>query len=167
LWAFVAVFFGISDFFTDAKSGECSVEYAVSVEIDFASFAGLEKSISLIGEKLLYAGSADAIVSFDVVPNAASVFVQDSLGVVECVFDGSVNVDVGRFIGWVASDDELSMGNGEVDSHVVVPAVMVMPVRRFDDDAAIDHGPEQRIEFVDLLSNQVADGVGGREITER
>src|SRR5262249_36946091 len=128
LWALVTVFFCIFDFVANMQFVESVVQDAVLVEINLAPIACLEKAVALVGEQLFHARAADAVVAFDLATNLAGVFVQHALRVVERVFDGRVGVLMGCLLRWVATDDQLPVGNADVDAYVVVPAMMMMPV---------------------------------------
>lgn len=150
----------------DVEPVERPVHDAVAVEIDVAAIAGLDAPETLHGVEFADAAVRHDFMFLGVAAPALHALFELARGGVEGIAQGDVRILMGVLVVLVAGHGDLAAGQGDVDVHAEQAALMLVLVRRLDDDAAADDLLTVTVEFRGEFVDAGLQGRRGIHVTE-
>lgn len=169
LGTLVAFIFGNGDanFTADLEFVECNIDDAVAVEINLAAVGGLDEAVTLLGEKLGHPAMGRRHVCLGGTLPTVDMILESTLYGIESVADGDIDVLMGVMFMGFAIDHDFGPGNREIDADVVKLSLVMVPMRRLDDDMASGDTIEELFEPFHPLADPGFHRIGGWDIAKR
>lgn len=169
LGSLVAFAFGDGDanFVADLEFVESDVDDAVAVEINLASVGGLDEAVTLLGEKLAHPAMGRGLMHLGGALSAADMILQAPLNGIESVADGDIDVLMGVMFPGLSIDHDFGTGNHEVDADVVQLSLVMVPMRRLDDNMASGDSIEELFKPFGPLTDPSFHRIGVRDVAKR